>query len=352
VFGTRNGFVYCLRTDDGRLVWRFRAGPNDQLLFSYEQLESPWPIHGSVLIYDRPSEESPLVYFAAGRSSHLDGGILLYALDLRTGTVRRKANVTMTGQAEGAADVINQRVLPDILSVQNGDLFMRDMRLDMSLMPEQENRPHLYAPNGFLDDTWWHRTYWMYGTTMMSAYGGWPRVGNQVPAGRLLAMDGGPDIYGYGRMAYRAGGGHVHPDATEDYRLFAEVLAPPRKPQAGANGGKRNQPPRRSILWSRSMPFITRSIVLTPDALLVAGGRSLTETAEHHGPGMFWTVSRTDGARQGGCELPAPPIQDGMALTPAGVFISTIDGSVIRLPSTSGSEVAKVIAASIASPQL
>ena len=40
---------------------------------------------------------------------------------------------------------------------------------------------------------------------MMSGYGGWPRVGNAVPAGRLLALDGGPFIYGYGRMAYRAG---------------------------------------------------------------------------------------------------------------------------------------------------
>ncbi|MHC4508183.1 MAG: outer membrane protein assembly factor BamB family protein [Planctomycetota bacterium] len=196
VFGTRNGLVYCLRATDGELVWRFRAAPRHRLLFSYEQLESAWPVHGSVLVDDQPSRKSPLVYFAAGRSSHLDSGIFLYGLDLETGTVCHQANVTMTGQAEDSEGIIRQRVLPDILSIQRGNLFMRDMRLDKDLTLVERKVPHLYAPGGFLDDTWWHRTYWIYGTTIMSGYGGWPKVGNVVPAGRLLVFDGEEFIYG------------------------------------------------------------------------------------------------------------------------------------------------------------
>ena len=335
VFGTRNGFVYCLRASDGELVWRFRAAPRERLLFACEQLESAWPVHGSVLVDGEGSGGSPLVYFAAGRSSHLDGGIHLYGLDLATGEVLHKARVTMTPKATGRG-VIRERALPDVLSIQRGSLFMRHLRLDRNLAPQKKPLPHLYAPGGFLDDTWWHRTYWVYGTTMMSAYGGWPRVGNMVPSGRLLAFDGGEIIYGYGRMSYRAGAGHVHTDATKDYKLFAEAIAPSRRPKPdrnprGPGRRRRRRAGRREIKWSVGLPFLARSLVLTKDALLVAGGKSLTESAEHHAPGRFRIASRKDGAKLGECELPAPPILDGMALAASGVFVSTIDGSVLCL---------------------
>ncbi|MGB2819406.1 MAG: hypothetical protein WBF17_00390, partial [Phycisphaerae bacterium] len=48
---------------------------------SFEQVESLWPVQGSVLV------QGGLVYFAAGRSSFLDGGIVVYGLDARTGKV-------------------------------------------------------------------------------------------------------------------------------------------------------------------------------------------------------------------------------------------------------------------------
>jgi outer membrane protein assembly factor BamB len=335
VFGTRNGFVYCLRTKDGGLVWRFRAAPRHRLLFSYEQLESAWPVHGSVLVDDQPSRESPLVYFAAGRSSHLDGGIFLYGLDLKTGGVCHQANVAMTREAEAEEGIIRQRVLPDVLSIQRGDLFMRDLRIDKELTLLEKKVAHLYAPGGFLDETWWHRTYWIYGTTIMSGYGGWPKVGNVVPAGRLLVFDGEKFIYGYGRMSYRAGAGHVHPNATKDYQLFAEVLAPELEPKRNTDGNKKGSKPaeRRRIVWSKNLPFLAKSIVLTQDALLVAGGQSLIESTERHGKGRFWIVSRSDGTKQGEFKLPAAPVLDGMAFTKTGVFVSTIDGSVLCLRS-------------------
>ena len=83
LFGCRDGSVYCLRATDGELVWRFRAAPDDRRVVSYGQIESVWPVHGSVLVQDG------MVYFAAGRSSFLDGGIIVYALDAKTGSVHR-----------------------------------------------------------------------------------------------------------------------------------------------------------------------------------------------------------------------------------------------------------------------
>jgi outer membrane protein assembly factor BamB len=263
-----------------------------------------------VLVHDETADGKPLVYFAAGRSSHLDGGIHVYALDLKTGKVLHRANVTMTASPEDGKGIIQQRALPDVLSLQKGSVFMRDLRLETDLTPGDQELPHLYAPGGFL--------------------------GNAVPAGRLLVFDGGDLIYGYGRVTYRAGAGHVRPGAAKDYKLFAEVLAPKPKPQEKPKTKRRKAKPparRREIKWSTNLPFVARSIVLTQDALLAAGGQSLTRSADGHNPAMFWITSRKDGTKQGECRLPAPPILDGMAFVESGVFVSTTDGSVVCLRS-------------------
>jgi outer membrane protein assembly factor BamB len=337
LFGTRGGFVYCLRASDGALVWRFRAAPLDRRLFAYEQLESVWPVHGSVLVdeihRDRSHAHQSVAYFAAGRSSRIDGGIRLYALDVKTGDVLHKADVNMTA-GSGGPGVIRQSVLPDILSLQKETIWMRGLGVDRNLAPV-DDLPHLFAQRGFLEDTWWHRTFWLYGTAMGGGYTGWPLAGNEVPAGRLLVFDGGELIYGYGRMAYREGGGHVRPDAAKDYRLFAEILAPQPQTQVDARGEKKQVPGRREIQWTAQLPFMARSVVLVRDALLVAGGESLTESAASHGPGTLWVISRENGSEKAACTLPAPPVLDGMALTGEGVFVSTIDGSVVCLQTTS-----------------
>ena len=62
LFGSADGYVYCLRASDGELVWRFRGAPRDERLVAFEQLESLWPVHGTVLVQDGAA------YFAAGLS--------------------------------------------------------------------------------------------------------------------------------------------------------------------------------------------------------------------------------------------------------------------------------------------
>ena len=321
VFGTRSGFVYCLRASDGAMAWRFRAAPRDRRIYAYGQLESAWPVHGSALVDDRLVGGGARVYVAAGRSSFIDGGIRLYALELRTGKVLHAKTVIAAGRA--SADTIRTRVLPDVLSLEHRAIWMRGLGVGKDLAPV-EDRPHLFAPRGFLDDTWWHRTYWLYGRAIGGGYTHWPDVGNRVPAGRLLAFDGGGLIYGYGRMAYRVGDGHVRPNLAGDYKLFAEALDP-RPPAA-----KRRDSTRR-IRWTAEPHFVVRSLVLARDALLAAGGEWSADTGAAHGPGRLWVVSREDGSRKAACELPARPVLDGMALTGTGLLVSTGDGTVVCL---------------------
>ena len=75
LLGSKDGRVYCLRASDGQLVWRFLAAPADRRIASYDQIESVWPVPGSVLV------DNDVAYFAAGRSTYLDGGIRVYGLE-------------------------------------------------------------------------------------------------------------------------------------------------------------------------------------------------------------------------------------------------------------------------------
>lgn len=82
LFGSRSGWVYCLRADDGGLVWRLRVAPSEQRIVAFGQIESPWPVPGSVLVVEDTA------YFAAGRQPLADGGILVLAVEPATGRVR------------------------------------------------------------------------------------------------------------------------------------------------------------------------------------------------------------------------------------------------------------------------
>jgi outer membrane protein assembly factor BamB len=82
LFGTRNGWAYCLRADSGQLVWRLEAAPGREQIASFGQTESPWPVAGSLLVVDETA------YFAAGRQYLAEGGVRVFAVDAASGQVR------------------------------------------------------------------------------------------------------------------------------------------------------------------------------------------------------------------------------------------------------------------------
>ena len=79
IFGTSAGYVYALRADSGEMVWRMTAAPTDERIVAYGQVESPWPVSGSVLIHE------DIAYIAAGRQPLADGGVFVFAIDPLTG---------------------------------------------------------------------------------------------------------------------------------------------------------------------------------------------------------------------------------------------------------------------------
>ncbi|MCB1125836.1 MAG: PQQ-binding-like beta-propeller repeat protein, partial [Verrucomicrobiae bacterium] len=75
-----DGWLYCLRADDGGVAWRFRGAPVARKAIGNDRLISAWPARGGPVIRDG------VVYFAASIWPFM--GTFIYALDATTGRVR------------------------------------------------------------------------------------------------------------------------------------------------------------------------------------------------------------------------------------------------------------------------
>jgi outer membrane protein assembly factor BamB len=348
LFGSADGWVTCLRASDGALVWRSRAAPQARRVVSYGQLESAWPVHGSVLVTDG------VAAVAAGRSSYLDGGIHLCRFDVKTGTLLSDTPVNSrdpeTGQQRKGA-IRGQNMpgaLPDVLSTDGKSIFMRHVRFGLDGSRKPRGGPHLYSPAGFLDGSWWHRTYWLVGRAMSGGYGGWPRSGLRRPSGRILALGDGV-VYGFGRDNYIHHGSHVGIDGATifhyrkrdarrrwtRYRLFAQ---PSELVEKGQGRGTADKAPR----WARPMPIFVRAMVLAEDKLIVAGPQDPVKAAGYTAPSeatdpgasdapaaRLIIISAQDGKRVAERELAAPPVWDGMAAAGGRLYLATTDGAVV-----------------------
>ena len=336
LFGCADGWVYCLRAADGALAWRFRAAPRERRIVSYGQVESAWPVHGSVLV------QNGTLYAVAGRSGYLDGGMHLVRLDARTG---RKLSDTP----------IEQGGLPDVLSSDGASIYMRHKRFDTKGVAQKTAVPHLYSAAGFLDGTWWHRTYWQVGTAMGSGWGGWPNSGQRTQAGRLLVL-GGRYVYGFGRLnQYHRDGVHVGL-GKKQYLLYASDRPDPgaAKKSAGAKrrGKKPAAPAKVPTRWSEKLPLLVRGMVLSGKTLFVAGPPDTTRLAPagvtdpYHVTsekalreqdaalagergGLLWAVSAVDGKRLAEIRLDSPPVFDGVIAANGRLLLSTKDGKVL-----------------------
>jgi outer membrane protein assembly factor BamB len=336
IFGSADGWIYCLRSDDGKLAWRFRTDDAARLVVSYGQLESARPISGSVMI------AKGSVYAIAGRSTFLDGGLTLYRLDAATGKLL-------------SATPVDTGALPDVLSSDGKSVFMRHKRFDLDGKVLKTPTAHLYSSAGFLDGEWWHRTYWQVGTNMGSTWGGWPNAGNRVPSGRLLVLDQG-SVYGFGRLnQYHRDGSHVGMGKTK-YQLFAcDRVKKPAKP-AGTPTPRRRRPPSKiTVQWAGDIDVMVRAMLLAgteaDKRLFIAGPPNIVGSEAPSGKhrytlrspktledqeaafegkrgGTIWTVSASDGKMLSKVALSAPPVWDGMAASGGRLYIATMDGRI------------------------
>lgn len=231
LFGSADGWVYCVRAEDGALIWRFQAAPNERRHMAFEQLESVWPVHGSVLV------ENGIASFVAGRSVFLDGGMRYLRLDVSTGkkiveTVLDDRDPETGGDLQERVQTLQMPVgLNDILSSDGNFVYLRSQKFKadgtrIEIGPVSGNAAaqggaqkgegaHIFAPMGFLDDTWFHRSYWVYGKNFAGGHNGYYQAAKYAPAGRILVFDD-ENVYGYGREAK-----YLRWTTTLEHQLFS-----------------------------------------------------------------------------------------------------------------------------------
>ncbi len=279
VFGCRDGRVYAVRASDGQLVWRFLAAPVDRRLVENGQVASVWPVHGSVLV------EDGCVYVVAGRSSYFDGGLYLYKLDLTTGKPLLCKNYYSRDPKTGErvdlyspypAELLPFRelpgLLPDIFSADRRRLFLRGVPLDHDLqILDRTYVRHLFSSMGFLEGTWWERTYWIYGVHFYGGARGQSYARTLFPAGRLLAFDS-TSVFGYqdATICVREPGIFRTAKVPELVDVVSEVAARLKQGRVRGRKGRKVKPRsidldelRRLLVWKDGVPQNPQRVQLT-----------------------------------------------------------------------------------------
>jgi len=332
-------------------------------------LESVWPVHGSVLVQDG------VVYCVAGRSAFLDDGMRLIRLDAATGRLLSETVLNDQDPASGKAiqdytRQLNMPVsLPDVLSCDGRLVYMRSQpfdlkgnRLPLEALPYAGNpekysipstqdpeHAHLFCPTGFLDDSWWHRTYWVYGSRFPGGWAGYPQAGKVAPSGRILVFDE-DNVYGYGRRPQ-----YYRWTTPIEHHLFSAAKNPAVVQPDQSGPKKRNQQRGFKVYhnWTRDIPLFAHAMVMADRTLFVAGPADIVDedeirkrigTAEASRQlreqvdaftgrkgAILWAVSASDGEKKAELGLDELPVFDGMAAAHGRLYISTVDGSVLCL---------------------
>jgi hypothetical protein len=372
-FGSADGWVHCLRAEDGVMAWRYLVAFADRQIISYQQPESVWPVSGSVLVHNNT------VYGLAGRNLFFDGGLRLVRLDSATG---QKLSETVLDELDpktgkNLQTLIVRKSMPvanaDILSCDDKYLYMATRVFDLEgkragaepvsagSKDGQVEGTHLFCPTGLLDDMWYHRSYYIYGDTCHEGWAEYPWAQTQYPCGRLVAFDE-TRVYGF-----RADGLGNILLPTPTYRLYAadkkikthgapespdRRAAKKRKP--GSAGGDENIAGGFKVHWQvPSPPLLVNAMVVGGERLYVAGPPDVADESKMLGflPGadddanhqlkaqdeawrgkrgaLLWVVAAEDGKKLAEYHLDSLPVFDGMIAARGQLFISTQDGRLL-----------------------
>ena len=329
-FGSADGWMYCLNAADGKLAWRFRVAPESRQIVAYGRLESAWPVHGNVLVCKGPKGR-PVAYAAAGRTSYVDGGVHLCGVDAATGLLAFRRTISHRDPKTGKEPqdtikgVIMPGAMPDVLSTDGTSIFMRHQRFDLAGKTLEQTVDHLFCSAGFVDDTWWHRTYLQIGQYMKGGYGGWTAAGNARISGKALVRNDRL-AFGFGRTGYTNTGSHL--GLQSEWRLFA---AEP-KPVAPAKGkGGRGAKPKINYVWSKSIDVLPRAMLLAGETLLLAGPKNVEGFAAGGPAGdvRLLAISTADGSQKAQYKLRASPVYDSFAVCEGRLYFTTVDGCVV-----------------------
>ncbi len=284
LLGARDGWVYCLRADDGRLVWRYRAAPDARRIVAHGQLESAWPVVGGVLVSDG------VAYFAVGRHGAADGGVHVYAANPKTGEIIWHKNPE------------RYATLPDLLVSAGESVHMADWKFDAkSGSDSSSSSGELLSSSrlGLLNDDWYKRP-----LALRKNLQQWSASSG---SGQLLSFNEEWVCGFIGASRVNGGDGSISGHAT----LFAKPLS---------GDGK---------AWSLNLPLGTqvKGMVLADKSLLIAGRLDGYDEKSN----ALRTLSVADGKLVAQQSVPGPLVHECLTVARNKVYVSTQGGKFICL---------------------
>ena len=353
VFGCRDGWVYCLRASDGALVWRLRAAPAERNIVAFGQVESVWPVHGSVLV------TGGTAYLVAGRSSLLDMGMYALAVDVASGKILDRKRLHETQTDTKTSGKLPEAGLSDILVSNGSGVYLRSRNLDLS--PPLEGvgpadlaaaKPQLIVDGGFFNDRWFHRAFWNFRSSAGKASGNLiafdatrafvaaangPGSNNKsfhIPAGgyrdRITGLDGkGPSWLAHPNL--QVGGCLLFAAKTKgdgksvDRKGKPRTKADPRAPQ----------PPAPSAWRIAKFPLMPWAMVIGGKTLIAAGPMDKFDEKDPwaslsgRAGGSLVVLNADDGKTIAECALSAPPVWNGAAAASGRIYLSLRDGKLV-----------------------
>ncbi|MBN2131619.1 MAG: hypothetical protein JW741_19125, partial [Sedimentisphaerales bacterium] len=201
---------------------------------------------------------------------------------------------------------------------------------------QREMGLHVLSTSGFLDDSWFNRTYWMYSPTWPGYY----LAHRGAKTGHLLVV--GPDKT-YAVQAYPSRNlqSPLFTPGQRGYLLLAddnenEPILDHRTRGTTKGWGFTRQ---RRPAWHQWVPVRVRAMVLAGRQLFIAGPPDVVDPTdpmaafEGRKGALLWTISPADGTKRAACELEAPPVFDGMIAARGRLFLSLRGGRLVCLTS-------------------
>jgi len=351
LFGCRDGRVYCLRASDGALAWRFNAAPEDRRIVAFGQIESSWPVSGSVLV------AGGTAYLVAGRTSMLDSGVYAYSLDVATGKVLDTQRTHEIQTETKTTGKLPEGALSDILTTDGESVYLRKRKLDLSppvkdVVPRElaATRPTLVADGGFANQRWFHRAFWQFSSGVARAKGnlitfddtrayvaaanfpGGPNQTFHIPSGGLTSRIAGLDGDGPRWLAnpnLQVGGTVLFATKSKTDKDVAEIPDP-----RGTRYSKSTVRPAPAIWRHNHFLVYPWAMVAGKKHLAVAGPPAELQADdpwagfEGRAGGELHILDSGTGKPIGKFNLDSPPVWDGMAVANGRLYLALQNGSI------------------------
>ncbi|MFH1759481.1 MAG: PQQ-binding-like beta-propeller repeat protein [bacterium] len=308
IFGSNDGWVYCLDASNGDLMWKYRAAPAHTRIQAYGQLESPWPVTGAVSVVN------DIVAVGSGRSSRSDYGFSVIGLNVNTGEqVWEHISSDLNSQPTVCQPVLVSDGTNFHISLSGGSSYKYNILAGTRSGPAKSPDVLNSHRRGLLCGQWRE----LLGYVCKGAH--------KLGFGKVYGDARTPDV------TYPSAFTQLLNIRDSDGMVFGyQVYRSERRgwmvPQASYLFGWHKDADNSQWHRELNLPLQIEAQVLAGDQLIVAGANN---GVTHEGGGFLWFCSTVDGSTDKSYSLSAPPAHEGLIVADGELFISTTDGKLV-----------------------